>query len=135
MTLLTLPAIRKRVKTLAKAINAPKELITISGCYKWDTEFIEIDECGYHYILTERGNEIRRRSTKNIEELLYWIFEEITFSMASDYELDNRKPNVDSRRLLFDKQLELMALIGHEFKIRLEKEFGLILKEVPFVDE
>lgn len=62
---------------------------------------IEIDERGYHYVTWERGSGHRRSTTENLEELLYWLMKDITFSMASAYELKNRIPNQDSRQLLF----------------------------------
>jgi len=42
--------------------------------------------------------------------------------MASDYELNNRVPNQDSRRLLFAKQLELISAIDPKFYEKLERD-------------
>ena len=37
---------------------------------------IEVDGLlNFHFIIVERGNELERRITKNLDDLLYWIFE------------------------------------------------------------
>ena len=38
------------------------------------TPYIIINELGYNYIISERGNEYNRKITKDIDELLYWIY-------------------------------------------------------------
>jgi hypothetical protein len=63
----------------------------------------------------ERGNELERRTTSVQEQLFYWIFNSITFSMVCEYELHNRVPNQDSRKLLFKKQIKLMRYVKPEF--------------------
>lgn len=136
MAFLTLATIRKRVKELAKLVNAPKDLTKVHGCPDWmGSIYVEVDDRGYHYVFYERGEEYERRTTTDIKELLYWILEGITFKIAEDYELRNRIPNIDIRRLLFEKQLELMGLIDPEYRKRLEIEINYILEGNPFVDE
>ena len=95
---------------------------------------IEINETGYHYVIWERGNEQRRSSTKDLDDLLYWIMKDITFNMASDYELENRIPNQDSRRLLFETQLKLLKNVNIDFYNRLEDEITNLLIKYPYDD-
>ena len=56
--------------------------------------------------------------------------------MASDYERINRPPskNVHDRKIWFDKQLELMALLGSNYKKRCEIEIDEILKVAPYAN-
>jgi hypothetical protein len=95
---------------------------------------IEIDEMGYHYVNWERGSELGRRTTKNLEDLLYWIMKDVTFTMASAYELKNRIPNQDSRRLLFQTQLVLLKRINTDFYKRMEDEIAKLLIRYPYND-
>ena len=63
---------------------------------------------GLYYVVTERGEELQRRSTHEADELLYWLLQGVTFSLACDFELRHRVPGQDFRRILFTKQLELL---------------------------
>ena len=94
----------------------------------------EIDEDGYNYVVSERGIEFKRQHTKDIAKLLYWIFKDIEFNIASEYELNHRKSNEDSRRQLFAKIIELMELIDPKFAKWEKKEIAKILKENPYCD-
>lgn len=97
---------------------------------------IEIDGLqNLHFIIVERGNELERKITKNLDDLLYWIFDIITFRQALDYELQNRNENFDSRRIFFRKQEELLSLISIDWKEKKENEHKDILKHHPFRDK
>lgn len=96
---------------------------------------IQIDNLGiFNFIIVERGNEIEKRLTRNLDDLLYWIFDLITFDLASKFELQNRDNKVDFRRILFEKQEEIMAQLSNEWKIRKENAHNEILKIYPFTD-
>ena len=132
----SISTIRRKVKELGLRINAPKETLRI---YSQPTGFgdphIEINTDGYHYIVWERGNEHERRTTKDFNELLYWLVSDITFQMACKYELQVRVPNQDSRRLIFEKQLELLKKMDLKFYIQKNQAIQELLKEYPYKDE
>src|SRR5258706_3965946 len=79
---------------------------------------IEADGRGYHYVVVERGQELKRVTTQDLDDLLYAVFEGVTFSLACDYELSHRQEKVDSRRLLFAKQLELLGRLEQRWRLR-----------------
>lgn len=95
---------------------------------------IEIDDGGYHYVIWERGTEHERRTTEELDELLYWLMDNITFQMALEYELHHRVPNQDFRRLLFETQLKLLNRINSDFHKRKEEEINIILIDTPYND-
>ncbi len=133
--LLSLKEIESEVNNLARLINAPKDYLPTFG---YTNDFaqphIEINYNQYHYVIVERGQEFERKSTENIHELLYWIFESITFNMAIDYEFKNRIEDLDSRRIAFKKQEELLNLLNPDWKNTLENKHKLILEKHPFDD-
>jgi hypothetical protein len=134
--LITLNDIRKKVEELAEKINSKTELLPTYG-YSKDFAFphIEIDSVGLlHYVIVERGQELERKTTNKIDELLFWIFADITFSMACDYELQNRIENKDCRRIMFDKQEELLGLLDNSWQQKEANEHLNILKNHPFDD-
>ena len=96
---------------------------------------IEVDMHGYHYVIVERGMELRRITTTDLDDLLYHIFEAVTFSLACDYEVTHRIPDQDFRRLLFKQQIELLSAhfdwVGGEGISDHER----ILKQAPFDDQ
>ncbi len=133
--MLSLNQIKKQVLKLVKELNAPKNIIpTFNMSIDFGHPHIEVDDDGYHYVIIERGQIIEKRTSKDINDLLYWIFEGITFEMALEYELKNRIPNVDVRHLLFKKQLELLNRINNAFVERKKNEMEEILRNNPYID-
>jgi hypothetical protein len=56
----------------------------------------------------ENGSEHARRKTTSLDEILYWIFADVTFSLAVTWEVAHRVKGEDVRRGIFTKQLELL---------------------------
>jgi hypothetical protein len=134
---ITLKSIKSEVDRIAKLISASDNYLPTYG-YSRDLGYshVEVDKKGLlHYVIVdERGQERERKTTGNLTDLLFWIFDGITFSMASDYEITNRKETQDCRRLLFVKQEELLGIIDKGWKEVKQKEHGEILKRNPFDD-
>ena len=132
----TLTEIENIVIKLSEKINAPANLFpTFSTPIGDATPNVEIDSSGlYNYVISERGNEYERNLTSELNDLLYWIFADVTFSMACDYELKNRIAEKDSRRIIFEKQEELLGLLNTEWKEKEKKEHQSILNINPFND-
>ena len=112
--------IQALVDSLAEKIKAPQNLLptygkTIDSAHP----HIEIGSNGQlYYVVVERGEEIRRDSAIDTNDLLFRIFSGITFSMACDFELKHRKKSQDFRRQLFSKQEELLGILHEEWRIR-----------------
>ncbi|MCJ7622745.1 MAG: immunity 63 family protein [Anaerolineaceae bacterium] len=136
MNFLSLGAIRRRINKMAKVISAPKPLLPTMGSSR-DAGYphVEVDENGYHYVIVERGKEFSRKTYKDIDKLLYIVFDHITQSMASDYELNNRIDSQDSRRLIFDYQLRLLSQIDEAWSTMKNEEIGELLIRHPYVDK
>lgn len=97
--------------------------------------YIEIvGEHNFYYVVNERGSEIERKHTTSIDELLYWLFRDITFSIGSSYTAKHCVPNQDSRRLMFAKSLELLERLNPAWRVKEEEYFAEILKSTPFED-
>jgi len=132
----SLDDIKKIVVELALKIHAPTNLLPSYGQQTWDAHpYIEVDNLGFmFYIISERGQEYERKITEIIDDLLYWIFANVTFSMASDFELKNRIEDRDCRRIMFDKQEELLGLLSDNWRQKENAEHKSILKNHPFDD-
>ena len=127
--------IKLLVDKLAVKIGVKDALLPTYG-YSKDGAWphIEIDGDIFHYIVLERGNELRRDSTLNLDQLLYWIFADVTFSMAMDYELVHREKGKDFRRIMFAHQEELLGLLNDEWQVKKVVEHQKILGKHPFDD-
>ena len=136
ITAKSLDGIRKAVAKLAQRIEAPASLLPTYGrSMDFAHPHIEVDQRGLHFVVVERGQEQERRMTNDPSELAYWIFETVTFSMASDFELHHRKEGEDCRRILFSKQEELLAQLDSSWRNRLRGYHFRVLKNHPFDDQ
>ncbi|KAA1170957.1 Imm63 family immunity protein [Photorhabdus heterorhabditis] len=89
--MLTTNEIQEKVWSLGAKINAPKSMLIVYSEPVGDgSGYIVIDNNQYHIIYSERGYEIFRQTTEDVNELLYWIMESVASQMASEYELKNR---------------------------------------------
>lgn len=136
MTKYSLDDIKKKVDELALKINAPTNLLPGYGQQTSDAHpYIEVDNLGFmFYIISERGQEYERKMTDKIDDLLYRIFSGVTFSMACDYELKNRIEDKDCRRIMFEKQEELLGQLNDTWRQKENAEHQSILKTHPFDD-
>jgi hypothetical protein len=127
--------IRSCIDRLARKIGAPPQILPTYG-HSNDAgrPHIELDWKSYHFVVVERGQELERRTTRDLDELLYWVFEGITFDMACQFELRNRIPNADFRRTLFRRQLDLLEKLDPKWGTRGKAEILKILSAYPFSD-
>ncbi|MVN23561.1 Imm63 family immunity protein [Mucilaginibacter arboris] len=132
----SLDDIKKKVDELALKINASTNLLPSYGQQKWDAHpYIEVDDLGFmFFIISERGQEYERKMTDKLDDLLYWIFAGVTFSMSCNYELKNRIEDKDGRRLIFKKQEELLGILNETWRQKEILEHQDILKNYPFDD-
>ncbi len=120
---------------IAERLNAPLEFIRFAETPQHDgSPHIETDGTHFAYVTTERGGEYERKLTANKDEILYWLVCDLTWEMANRFELAHRKPDQDSRRMLFEKHLELLGTVHPEWQNRLQSEYQAILAQYPFRD-
>lgn len=119
----------EEVRSIAKKIDAPEHLIPTFASSRHDgTPHIEITGKEYHFVVCERGTEFTRQRTFDKKEVLFWVFDAVTFSMASKLELANRKENEDSRIQLFRIQEELIAKIAPDYAAILNTKHQKLLR-------
>ena len=124
MKLQSLANIQHEVTPLAQKIQAPLSMLPTFGATEdFARPHIEVDACGYHVVVVERGEEQERRTTFDYLELLYWIFCHITFEMALPSPSWNRK------------QIELLKMIHPDFAARRQLEREQSLHSPPLKDQ
>jgi hypothetical protein len=134
---LSLKEIKKKVDEIYQRV-LPKTIvpyITYNFAIGDATPNIEVNEHGYCFVISERGVEIERRITQDIQELMYWIFEYVTYNIASKYAVYNPYPsNWKQRRIRWKNQLELLGRISQDFKEKCKLEIMETLKNAPLED-
>ena len=131
-----LTKIKSRVKKLAAVIAAPADTFpTFGRSEQSGRPHIEVDTRGYHYIVAERGQELEHHTHSDIDELLYLIFQWITFELAVKHELAHRIQGQDVRRVLFAHQQDLLSRLSPAWGERRKQEHEQILQKHPFNDQ
>jgi len=121
---------------IAKRLNAPRRCVRFATTPQHDgSPHIESNATEFAYVITERGEEYERRQTINDDDILYWLVGDLTRDMASEYELSHRIPTADSRRILFQKHVELLGIINRDWQARKESEYRAVLEQQPFQDK
>lgn len=133
--MVALSTIKSRYYVIARRLGAPKRhvMFATQPTGFGDPHVEKLDDT-YAYVVSERGHEIERRVTQDSDELLYWLVSDLTWSMASEYELSHRSENTDFRRLLFRKHLELLSLANPKWSEAKRNEYDLVLRAHPFSD-
>ncbi|HYL98842.1 MAG TPA: Imm63 family immunity protein [Blastocatellia bacterium] len=131
----SLDQVKSEVERLAALLEAPANLLpTFGRSEDFGRPHIEADATGYHYVVVERGRELSRITTLNFDDLLYHIFEAVTFSMAGVFEVAHRIEQQDCRRIIFRRHIELMSVLSPDWAKRASIKQGNVLREYPFDD-
>ncbi len=127
--------IKKKLTTLAKKIDAPKNLLPpIGHVVDQSYPFIEVGK-KYYLKKYERGREIVILETDDQDLLLFEVFSIVTKDLSAKWELVNRKENEDPRRQVFMKQRELISRLDENWERQISDRQIEILKEFPFDDD
>lgn len=116
-------------------INAPQELLPTYSNPGEAQPNVDMDQYGHFiYEIFERGLRIKKEVVTDENDLCFLVFNLVTFTMAANFELKHRIEDKDSRRIMFDKQEELLGQMREDWKIRKYEEHQSILKSRPFDD-
>src|SRR5688572_29569388 len=97
MTVPSLVEVEARVRELATSIGATgDELPTFGRSEDGARPHVEVNASGLHFVVVERGEELERVTTNDLDELLWRVFESITFSLACGYAGKHRVRGHDS---------------------------------------
>ena len=133
--MLTLSQIEAQVEQLATRVGASEYILPTYGRTEDGARpHIEVDSRGYHYVVVERGQELEHHTTNELDELLYLVFKGVTFSLAINYELKHRVKGQDFRRVLFQRQIELLSALSPDWGERELRQHHETLRQHPFDD-
>jgi hypothetical protein len=123
------------IARLGRQIKARKsDLPTMGHSADFAHPSVEVDADGYYYIVVERGTEIRRETTNKLDQLLFWVFEDASLSMAMREVRAGKLDNSDERRAYFSRQVELLEKLNAEWGESVRRKQAKILEKFPFDD-
>jgi Immunity protein 63 len=133
--LLPLDAVRQWVEATVACMPWPPSPgdLPVYAIAPSDRPRIEID-AAYHRVAIERGEETGRNGTRSLDELLFWVFEPVTFSIASAYAAARHEPANGYRRALFRRQLDLLGGLDPVWRERQRLDLLAILARHPLTD-
>jgi len=130
-----LSPIQTSYREYAERIGVPPERIQLNETPTDNgAAHIEYDGSELCYVVTERGRELARRRTQKPDLLLYWLLSDLTHQLASSHAAKFRGQPEDFRRVLFAKQLELLATLKEEWRERRAEEIAVVLATNPYRD-
>lgn len=97
---------------------------------------VEIVDGRLEYVVTERGAELQRRVAQDADELLYWLFDDVTATLAW-HERSSwwaRLRGHDPRRRKFRAQVALLARLDPAWAERKRRHHAEVLARHPFRD-
>ncbi|SDD95042.1 Immunity protein 63 [Mucilaginibacter pineti] len=131
----SLSEVEALVSQLAQKIDAPEEYLPTYGDSKdGGHPYIEIESGVLFYLAKERGQQTLYYIALDLDDLLYHIFKDVTFMIATKYELKNRVRGQSFRRILFIEQERLIGVLDEKWQARLQKKHEQILVDHPFND-
>jgi hypothetical protein len=123
--------VEMQVMRRAARIKVPPGLLPALGrMEEGKHHFVSVGEIYYHYVFYNRGEEVSRLTTERLDELLYWVFRDATFEMASAAHPPGSSP--DFRVAIFESQQQLMTELKPSWTERLHKEIERVLTHSPF---
>lgn len=81
---MTTQHLHERVRDLAGQHGWTERLLPISYARDHDTPYLEVDHRGFHMAIYDRGKAHGQRETQDLEEMLYWVADQVTYYMASE---------------------------------------------------
>jgi hypothetical protein len=131
----TLGGIEAEIRRLATTIGAPdSSLPTFGHSEDGGRPHIELAGHGFAYVIVERGEVLTRVLADEEDEILYRVFADVAFVMACTFERAHRIVTQDFRRVMFAKQVELLAVLASSWGDRRAREIASILRRHPFDD-
>jgi hypothetical protein len=95
---------------------------------------VEYSDGEYAYVQTERGVEFGRRTSSSADDILYWLSLDVVLTLATDFEVAHRMHGRSYRRLLYEKELELLRRVNPAWAERRRGEIEAILVRHPYDD-
>jgi hypothetical protein len=115
-------ALKSRMVALAREIDVPDHLLPTFGYSEQNGRpHIELRDGEFHLVMEERGQEYGRFTTTSLDDLLYHVFRDATYSTAAA-RLRVSQLTSSSRRAILRSQIDLLERVNPDWAKRREAE-------------
>ena len=115
-------ALKSRMVALAREIELPDHLLPTFGYSEQNGRpHIELRDGEFHLVTEERGREYERFTTSSLDDLLYRVFRDATYSTAAA-RLRVSQLTSSSRRAILHDQVALLERLNPQWATRREAE-------------
>ena len=130
---MSLAEIQSEVERLAAVIDAPEMYTPVFDQRPkyLRPRIVEAADGTLSWVAQELGRELERRSTRDVDELLYWTFGGITRAMAGAWEREHRVTGLPTGMVLVGKQLSLLASLKARWSERAHAEIVETMRKYP----
>lgn len=120
--------IKRQMKTLGDRINlSPNDYPDLKKTDSWGGIYLEVKGFRIHYVTMERGKEIERTRFNSLDDALYKVFDDITFTLAATCDEAKKAPTDEYRKIVFARQLELLDKVDPKFGDRKRRENRMLI--------
>lgn len=131
-----LDLIKREVDRLGELIGAPeRSLPTYGRSEDMARPHIEVAGSRLSWVVVERGKEWERRTTDDLDELLYWTFSSVVAEMSAKFAATQPVQGKEFRHPMFKKELELMGKLSAVWRSRLISELGSLLRDAGLSEQ
>ena len=131
----TLDEVKSQIENLANKVDVPADMLPSFGNFAESAySYVYIEGHKYHWVVSGNSPSKTDVATTDSEELFYFVFQTLTEQMGLVYEILNRNPIWDYRRLAYSHQLEMLQKLNPQWKARRGKEIEESLKWYPYKD-
>ena len=131
---MSIEIIQKTLNQYGELISAPRSLLRVfTGPQTDGSPYVEESNGKYFYKISEKGMIFEERETKDPDELLYWLLNDVISQMSYEYELNMPSRFIDPRRVAFPLQVKLFFKINPIWAERRQQEIDEILLRNPLI--
>ena len=128
--------LKSQMYRLATKIYAPESLLPLTGEYaraggkigdnfRTDShEYLDIDDSGYHLVCISRSIEIKRITSRDINEIMYYVSDYVTNCMSANSIMHLNLKNPEYLETFYKKQLSLLRQLNHSWSKRKRNEIN-----------
>lgn len=76
--------LHERIEALARDFGLAERFLPITYFPDNGTPYVHVDSRGFHLAYYDRGQASGQRETRDLNEMLYWVVDQVSFNMASE---------------------------------------------------
>lgn len=115
---MTTAQLHDRIREIARDFGIEERCLPLIGYPENGAPYAFVDDHGLQLGYFERGDMFDYRTTRDLDEMLYWVFDHVTYDIASEHARRGVSHVDQIGPRLLDKQGELLARLNPQWHAR-----------------